>query len=80
MRCGGSASAKRAEGGAHALAAFADRLVGQADHGEGEMARRDQHLDVDRQHIDALESHGPHLCLHMYLRFTENNYRGHYPF
>ena len=28
--------AQRAEGRAHALAAFADRLVGQADHGEGE--------------------------------------------
>jgi hypothetical protein len=60
--------AERAEGGAHAFAAFAHRLVGQADHGEGEIARRDQDLNVDRQDIDALESYGPHLCLHAVLR------------
>ena len=71
--------AKRAEGGAHALAAFADRLVGQADHDEGELARRHQDLDVDRQHVDALESHGAHLCLHAVLRYVcVNNHRTHF--
>ena len=60
--------AERAEGGAHTLAAFAHRLVGQADHGKGEIARRHQDLHIDRQDIDALESHGPHLCLHAVLR------------
>ncbi len=56
---------QRAEGGAHALAAFAHRLVGQPDHGEGDIARRHQHLHIDRQDIDALERNGPNPCLHV---------------
>jgi hypothetical protein len=55
MRCGGRA-------------AFAHRLVGQADHGEGELARRHQHLYVDRHDVDALEGNRPNLCLHASLR------------
>ena len=34
----------------------------------GELAWRDQHLHIDRQHVDALESHAAHLCLHAVLR------------
>jgi len=62
--------AEGAESSAHALAAFAHRLVCQADHDEGKLARRHQHLHVDRQHVDALESHAAHLCLHAVLRFV----------
>ena len=47
--------AGRMERGADALAAFADRLVGQADDDEDRHARRDLHLDVDGNRLDALE-------------------------
>ena len=40
---------------AHPLARFGNRLVGQADDGEGRHARRDLHLDVDGPDFDALE-------------------------
>ena len=43
--------------GAHPLARFGHRLVGQADDVEGRQARRDLHLDVDRAGLDALERH-----------------------
>ena len=35
-----------------------DRLVGQADDHEGDVARRDLHLHVDRPRLDALERDG----------------------
>ncbi len=35
--------------GAHALTAFADRLVGEADQHEGDAARSQLHLHVDRR-------------------------------
>ena len=46
------------QGGAHALAAFAHRLVGEADHGEGRHAGPDLHLHVHFLAIDALEGDG----------------------
>ena len=39
----------------HPLAAFADRLVRQADDGEGDLAGADLHLHVDRLRLYALE-------------------------
>ena len=59
----------------HPLAALAHRLVGKADDGEGDGPRRDHDLDVDGQDVDALESHGPHFCLHVVLPVSENNHR-----
>ncbi len=47
--------AERVEGGADPLAAFADRLVGQADHGEGDQAAGHLRLHLDGQNLDALE-------------------------
>ena len=42
----------------------------------GELARRHQHLDIDRQDVDALESDRPNLCLHVLSAyFGRNNYR-----
>ncbi len=58
--------AERAERGPHPLAAFTHRLVGQPHHGEGELARRHQHLHVDRHDVDTLERDGPNLCLHVF--------------
>ena len=79
MRCGGSARPERPERRPHPLPALAHRLVGQADHGEGELARRHQHLHVDRQDVDALESDRPNLCLHVLSAYLgENNYRTSY--
>ena len=46
-----------AERAAHALAAFADGLVWQADDDDADGARQDLHLHVDLQHLDALEGH-----------------------
>ena len=44
--------------GPHPLAALAHRLVGHAHQREGpHPARRHLHLDVDLQHLDALEGH-----------------------
>ncbi len=43
------------ERAAHPLAAFADRLVRQADDLEHRLARRDLHLDIDRDGFDALK-------------------------
>jgi hypothetical protein len=42
---------------AHPFARFGDRLVAEADDGEGDRAAGDMHLDVDRTGLDALESH-----------------------
>jgi hypothetical protein len=47
-----------AQGGAHPLARFGDRLVGQADHGERRQPGDQMHLDIDVDHIDALKCHG----------------------
>ena len=57
--------AERTERRAHPLATFAHRLVGQPDHGKGDVARRHQDLHIDRQDVDALERDGPNLCLHV---------------
>ena len=43
---------------AHPLARFRDRLVGQADDGEGDHAGRDLHLHVDGARLDPLEGDG----------------------
>ena len=43
--------------GAHPLARFRHRLVGQADHVERRQAGRDLHLHVDGARLDALERH-----------------------
>jgi len=51
---GRRATARRA----HALAAFADRFVGQPDHGEGGRSGRHPHLNVDLDDVDALERDG----------------------
>ena len=67
--------AQRPECCPHPLATFAHGLVGEADHRESDGPRRDHDLHVDRQDVDALESHGPHLCLHIALLILENNYR-----
>ena len=40
---------------AHPLARFGDRLVGEADDHEGDVAGRDLHLHVDGPRLDALE-------------------------
>ena len=55
MRRAGSARPGRDQRRAHPLAGFRDRLVRQADDGEGRQAGRDLHLDVDGPHLDALE-------------------------
>ncbi len=44
--------------GAHALARFRHRLVGQADDVEGGQAGRDLHLDIDGARLDAFERDG----------------------
>ena len=68
MRCGGSArpSARNAARTRSRLSPTA--LSARPTIGEGELARRHQHLHVDRQDVDALERHRPHLCLHASLR------------
>ena len=43
---------------AHPLAAFANRLVGQADHDEGGEPRPDLHLHIDGTRLDALKGDG----------------------
>ena len=43
--------------GAHPLAQFGDRLVAEADDGEGDGAVGDLDLDVDRARLDAFERH-----------------------
>ena len=45
------------QGGAHPLAALGDRLVGQADDGEGRQSGRHLHLDVDVEDLNAVEGH-----------------------
>ncbi len=50
--------------GAHPLARFRHRLVGQADHIEGRHPGRDLHLDVDGADLDALERHGGNALDH----------------
>jgi len=52
---------------AHAFAAFADRLVGQADERKRRHARRDLHLHVDRHHVDALKRHRANPRDHAHL-------------
>ena len=49
--------AQRADGGAHALAAFADGLVGQADDIEVRQAAAEMDLDIDGDDIDPLKRH-----------------------
>jgi hypothetical protein len=65
---------QRAQGRPHPFAALADRLVGQADDREGEIAGRHQHLHIDAQDLGPLEGHRAHLCLHQVL-LLENNHR-----
>ena len=48
---------QRMQRGAHPLPAFAHRLVGQADDGEGDDSPGHLDLDVDPQHLNALERH-----------------------
>ena len=55
---GRQADAQSTERAAHALAQFADRLVGQADDRERGQAGADLHLDVDRLDVDAGERDG----------------------
>ena len=43
---------------AHAFAGFGDRLVRQADDIERHHARRELHLAVDIEHVDAIEGDG----------------------
>jgi len=56
--------AQGVERGAHPLAAFSHRLVGQPDHGKGRQAGSQLHLDVDVQHLDAGEGDGTDTCDH----------------
>ena len=49
--------ARGVERGAHPLARFGDRLVGEADDGEPDIAARNLHLDVDGFRLDPLERH-----------------------
>ena len=53
MRWCGKLEAGVADRRAHAVAALADRRVGQAHHREVGQAERDVHLDVDRIGVDA---------------------------
>ena len=55
---GRQADPQRPEGGAHALARFGHRLLGQADDGEGRDTPRHVDQDVDVLDLDAPESHG----------------------
>ena len=50
--------AKRSEGGAHTLAAFAHGLVGQADNVEGVGTAGELHLHVDRACLHPFERKG----------------------
>jgi len=52
---GRQGQAQGAQGGAHPLAGFRHRLVGQADHGKGRQARGDMHLDIHRARLDAVK-------------------------
>ena len=52
------------ERGAHALARFGDRLVGQANDGEGRQPGRGLHLDIDVKHLDALKRDGTYVRNH----------------
>ncbi len=52
---------------AHPLARFRNRLIRQADDGEGGHARRNLHLHVDRAHLDALERNGGDALDHLGL-------------
>ncbi len=54
---GRQGKSQRMQGGAHSLAALADRLVRQSDQRERWQTTGDLDLDVDRQHIDTLERH-----------------------
>ncbi len=56
----GQRQAERAQGRAHALAQFRHRLVRQPHEGEGRQAARHLHLDVDVEHVDALEGDRAH--------------------
>ena len=58
------------ERAAHALAALGDRLVGQADDDEVRQARRDLHLHVDRDRLDALKRNGGDVRNHAPKRRT----------
>ena len=53
MTLGGSARPIDAKRGAHPLAAFGDRLVGQADDGEARQARGQLDLHLDRAGFEA---------------------------
>ena len=52
----GQGEADRRQSGAHPLAAFRNRFVGQADHGKGILTGREMHLHLARNSIDTLKS------------------------
>ena len=60
----GQAKADRVQGVADALAAFGDRLVGQADDGERCGARRDANLDLDGARLDTDKRERGDLAVH----------------
>ena len=51
----------------HTLAAFGHGLVGQANNGESVMARRQMHLNVDRDRVNAEKSDRLDMCNHVAL-------------
>jgi hypothetical protein len=63
MRFGGGASpsARKAD---RTRSRLSPTALSAPDNGEGELARPNRDLNVDRQDIDPLESHRPHPCLH----------------
>lgn len=62
---GGQGKTQRLKSRAHPLAGFTHRLVGQADNGEGRQPRAHLHLDVDIDHIHALEGDRVDVCDHV---------------
>ena len=58
IRRGGERKPHGGQRRAHAFAGFGDRLVRQADDIECHHARRELHLAVDIEHVDAIEGDG----------------------
>ena len=56
--------AERLQCRAHPFAQFGDRLVRQADYGEGRQPGGDRHLGLDLDDLDAVECHGANLRGH----------------
>ena len=70
MRRGGNARPERVQRRAHPLAQFGDRLVGQADDGEGRQAGRDRHLGLDLDDLDPVKRHRANLRGHVLPALT----------